>query len=101
MTPEQMKDALKGVSPGQTLFVSYLVGREPTERAIREALPHTTNPFRSRRHFVGEFANVRTTKNGDEILTIHAQNRNTGDKPGGYRSFNPRLGQLLGLTILS
>jgi len=101
MNSEQMVNTLKNVPEGALLFVSYIAGREPTERAIQEAKPHTENPARSRRHFVGTLSRVWTARNGDPILTIHAHNRNTGDKAGGYRSFNPSLGQLLAVQVLS
>lgn len=99
MTPEQMQEALKDVAPGTTLFVSYVAGREPTERAVREAIPHTTNPARARRHFVGTLSSVWTAKNGDPIMTLKVHNRGLGSE-GAYRSFNPSLGQLLALAPL-
>ena len=100
MTAQQMEDALNGVAPGAMLFVSYVAGREPTALAIDEARPHTENPTRSRRHFVGTLSSVWTAKNGDPIMTIKAHNRGL-DTKGAYRSFNPNLGTLLSVQVLS
>lgn len=100
-----MVQKLSGLPQGTFLFVSYLVGRPPTARAIEEARPHTENPTRARRHFVGVLTRVWTARNGDPIMTIHADNRDTivnGFRiQGGYRSFNPALGELLAVEVLS
>ena len=100
----KMLEALKGVSAGAPLRVLYVAGREPTDKAIREAHRHVTNPTRSRHHFVGSFVGTRVTKKGDIVMTIFADNRDTERhgvlRPGGYRTFNPSLGSLLSIYIL-
>lgn len=101
LTTTDMLARLSNVSRGTLLFVSYAAGREPTARAIEEARPHTENPKRSRRHFVGELSSVWTARNGDTIMTVYVHNRDTGGEPGAYRSFNPALGELLALEVLS
>jgi hypothetical protein len=91
---------LRHVPDGTTLFVSYLAGRKPTERAIVEATRHTTNPTRPRRYYLGELSSVWQSQKGDWILTMKVFNRDTLQndgslEEGGYRSFNPDLGRLV------
>jgi len=105
MNDSEMVQNLNGVPEGSLLFVSYLAGRKPTEKAVREAIPHTTNPARPRRYFVGLLHRVWDAKNGDPILTMWVFNRSTENKSGalssgGWRSFNPRLGKLIVLDVI-
>ena len=105
MDAEAMRKALSGIPEGTLLFVSYEAGREPTDRAIREASRHTTNPTRPRRSYVGTFVGVRRTKKSDLVMTIFAHNRDTESggslREGGYRTFNPAVGSLLRIEVLS
>lgn len=91
---------LDGVEEGDILFVSYIAGRAPTEKAIAEAVRHTEDPKRPRRYFLGEMVSVWQAQNGDWILTMRVYNRDTIQKDGslkegGYRSFNPSLGEMI------
>lgn len=100
----KMLEALKGVAAGSAISVSYVAGRQPTDRAVREAERHVTNPTRSRHRYVGSFVGTRVTRRGDIIMTIFADNRDTERngslRPGGYRTFNPNLGTLLSVEVL-
>jgi hypothetical protein len=93
-----------GANDGSLVFVSYRAGRTPTPKAHREA-------FRSmclglaRRHCVGKLVRVWTTKKGQAVMTVFADTRDTEHyngqmTEGGYRTFNPSLGQLYGLEVL-
>jgi hypothetical protein len=100
-----MLQTLENVPEGSVLFVSYVAGRPSTERAIAEAVRHTEDPTRPRRYFLGELSSVWQAKNGDWILTMHVWNRDTTQKDGslkegGYRSFNPNLGQLVLIDLI-
>jgi hypothetical protein len=91
---------LRHVKDGDTVFVSYLAGRPPTEKAIAEAVRHTEDPTRPRRYYLGELTSCWQAQNGDWILTMKVFNRDTMQKDGtlqegGYRSFNPSLGELI------
>jgi hypothetical protein len=109
LSAEEM-DQIVGQTPqGALVFVSYLAGRAPTERAIQEAQPYTEKqPMgegMARRHFVGALEGIRTTKNGERVLTILAYNRdslkNGVRQACGFRSFNPSLGVLLSVEVLN
>jgi hypothetical protein len=91
---------LRHVKEGDTLFVSYLAGRPATERAVAEAVRHTDDPKRPRRYYLGELTSVWQSSKSQWILTMKVFNRDTMQKDGtlqegGYRSFNPELGELI------
>ena len=91
---------LRHTPDGATVFVSYLAGRPATERAIAEATRHTSDPKRPRRYYLGELSSVWNTSKGQWVLTMMAWNRDTMQKDGtlqegGYRTFNPELGELI------
>lgn len=91
---------LRHTPDGSTLFVSYLAGRPATERAVAEAVRHTTDPTRPRRYYLGELTSCWVSSKGQWILTMKVSNRDTMQKDGtlkegGYRSFNPELGELI------
>jgi len=91
---------LRHTPDGSTIFVSYLAGRPPTERAIAEATRHTSDPKRPRRYYLGELSSVWCTSKDQWVLTMKAFNRDTMQKDGtleegGYRTFNPELGELI------
>ncbi len=101
MSEQEMVLALAGVPSGTPLFVSYVAGRPPTDRAIREAARSRREGI-AKRHYFGTLAEVRTTKRGDAILTIVCENRDderTGEHRA-FRTFNPNLGQLLSVAVL-
>lgn len=104
MTEQQMIEKLRSTEPGSILFVSYEAGREPTDRAILESERAVLKEGLARRHYVGELKAMWTTKRGDTVLTIMAYNRDrvSGGKlvEGGYRTFNPSLGQLLSVEVI-
>ncbi len=47
-------------------------------------------------HYVGNFAGFRTTKKGETILTLFVHNRGS---VGQFRTFNPKLGTVLSVTV--
>jgi len=101
MTEREMLDKLNGVPQGAKVFVSYLAGRKPTARAIREA-ERARREGLAMRHFTGTLTEVRTTKKGEAIMTVLADvrdNEQTGAHEH-FRSFNPSLGQLLHVEVL-
>lgn len=101
MTEAEMLAALAGVPEGADLFVSYVAGRAPTDRAIREA-QRATRAGQARRHFTGKLHRVWRTQKGEAVLTVLTPDRDderTGAQEA-YRTFNPSLGTLLGVTVL-
>ncbi len=91
---------LRHTPDGSTLFVSYLAGRPATERAVAEAVRHTDNPKCPRRYYLGELSSCWRSSKDQWILTMKVFNRDTMQKDGtlqegGYRSFNPELGELI------
>lgn len=97
---------LRYTPDGSTLFVSYLAGRPATERAISEAVRHTDNPKRPRRYYLGELTSCWVSSKDQWILTMKVANRDTMQKDGtlqegGYRSFNPELGELILIDTIS
>jgi len=97
----QAQERLTGVPDGATLFVSYLAGREPTERAVREAGRAETEGM-ARRHLFGTLVSRRTTRRGDFVFTVLCDNRDD-ERRGtldGYRTINPNLGSLLTLEVI-
>ena len=103
LTAHEVRARLEGRPKGTRVFVSYVAGRAPTERALRES-ESSSDAGENRRHFVGSLESLWQAKNGDTIVTVQAFNRDTespdGLKPGGFRSFNPNLGKLLALDVL-
>ena len=101
MTEKEMLEKLEGVPEGSTLFVSYLAGRPPTARAIREA-ERSRREGIARRHSVGKLERVWVTKKGEAVLTVLCENRDD-ERRGtrdGYRTYNPSLGQLLSVELV-
>lgn len=101
MNGQEMLDRVRG-QEGSQVFVSYVPGREPTARAVREA-GRSSRQGISRRHFVGTLHRVWRTKRGQPVITVLCDNRDderTGSQQG-YRTFNPELGSLLVLEVLS
>jgi len=47
-------------------------------------------------HYVGNFGGFRTTKKGEVILTLFVHNRGS---VGNFRTFNPKLGTVLSVTV--
>jgi hypothetical protein len=104
MTEQEMREIAEA-AVGATVFVSYVAGREPTERAAAEAAPHTTDPARPRRYLYGRLTSVWQNRYGEWCLTLFAENRNTLWNDilfeGGYRTINPSLGQLVVLDVIA
>ncbi len=101
LSATDMMRKLSGVSEGSQIFVSYLAGRPPTDRAIREARRSRREGI-AHRHFVGKFHRVWVTKKGDPVLTVLCTNRDderTGSQEA-YRTFNPAIGTMLTLEIV-
>ena len=103
MTAQQMLDALQDVPPGTEIFVSYLAGRPPKERAVREAKKAEDEGY-NKRWLQGRLERVWTTKKKQEpVLTLFTYTRYNEDQPsaeGHYRTINPALGQLLSLEVV-
>ena len=102
LTARDMIQTLDGVPTGTSVFVSYLPGKPPTERAIREATRSTKQGI-SNRHFFGTLASSPwRTSDGDIVFTVLCDNRDDERRgtQDGYRTFNPNLGQLLTLEVL-
>lgn len=100
LNESDLLDALAAVPLGSVLFVSYVAGREPTERAKLEAAGEVP-----RRYFTGVLHNVWKTKKGEWVLTMWVWNRKTIKKDGtvvegGYRTMNPTLGELIVLDVI-
>jgi hypothetical protein len=102
LTAQDMLQKLEGVEKGRRVFVSYLAGRPPTERAKREAQKASDEGY-AKRWFEGVLEAVWTTKKGQPVMTVLSTTRYNEDDPqaeGHYRTFNPALGTLLSLEVL-
>ncbi len=102
ITAQEMVERLKGVPEGAELFVSYLAGRVPTDRAIREA-GKADEMGVSRRWLQGRLERVWVTKRGQPVMTMFCftrRNEQDPDAEGHYRTVNPALGQLLSLEVI-
>lgn len=104
MTEREMIEALAECGRGSLLFVSYKAGRSPTDRALTEAERATVQEGMSRRHYVGTLESLWVTRKGETVLTLMAYNRDRvvdGQLvEGGYRTFNPQLGELYSLEVI-
>jgi hypothetical protein len=100
LNQNDLLDAIVSVPLGSVLFVSYVAGREPTDRAIIEAAGEIP-----RRYFTGVLHKVWRTKKNEWVLTMWTWNRKTLQKDGtlvegAYRTFNPQLGQLILVDVI-
>lgn len=101
LTETEALEKLSSAQPGATLFVSYLAGRPPTDRAVREARRAEREGF-ARRHFTGVLTDAWVTRKGEFVFRVLCgerddERRGTED---GYRTFNPSLGTLLSLEVI-
>lgn len=101
MDAEQMQQVLADLPKGSVIFVSYNAGLPSKPVATLEASQHPG----PRRYFTGEFQSMWKTKRGEVVFTVLAYNRDhlTTDgclEPGGYRTINPALGELIHLEII-
>ena len=82
--------------------VTYEVGREAKPQAIREAMMASDWAEAwggiGWEEYIGQFESLKRSKKGDLILTLFVHNR--GDT-GRFRAFNPSLGKLKEVRILS
>ena len=102
LSAQDMVALLDGVPPGTEVFISYLAGRKPTDRAIREAEKASDEGY-NKRWLQGRVERVWTTKKQEPVLTVFAYTRyNEDDKSseGHYRTINPALGKLLSLEVV-
>lgn len=102
LTAQDMLQKLQGVGKGDRVFVSYLAGRPPKPRALREASKAELEGY-NKRWFEGRLEAVRTTKKGEPVMCVLSTTRYNEDDPnaeGHYRTFNPALGTLLTLEVL-
>lgn len=102
ITAQEMLVKLNGAEKGRRVFVSYVAGKPPTNRAQQESQKATDEGY-SKRWFEGSLESVRITKKGEPVMTVFATTRYNLDNPaaeGHYRTFNPALGQLLTLEVL-
>jgi hypothetical protein len=100
LNESDLLDALAAVPLGSVLFVSYVAGREPTERAKMEAAGEVP-----RRYFTGVMHNVWKTRKGEWVLTMWVWNRKTRQKDGtftegAYRTLNPAVGELILVDVI-
>jgi hypothetical protein len=104
LTTSQMVNKLRDCGRGSLLFVSYKAGEPPTDRQMLESERAVHEEGCNRRHYVGTLEALWTTRRGQKVLTIMAYNRDklTGEKlhEGGYRTFNPEVGELLSLEVI-
>jgi hypothetical protein len=104
LSEEQMDQILEGVGPGSLVFVSYLAGRPPTEKALVES-ERAGREGLARRHYFGTLSSVWTTKEGDRVMRVFSDTRDTLQKDGSltvgaWRTYNPTLGKLLTLKVV-
>jgi hypothetical protein len=103
LSASDMVQKLQGVQPGQTVFVSYLAGREPTDRQVREAQKARREGY-PRRWYFGRLERQWTTQKGEPVFCIFTHTRDNETDPnadGNYRTFNPSLGTLLELEVIA
>jgi hypothetical protein len=95
------EERLAAIPDGAAVFVSYLVGREPTDRAVREA-QRARREGLAPRHFFGTLQTRRRTKRGELVFTVLCDNRDDERRgtQDGYRTFNSSLGTLLALEMV-
>lgn len=97
----QMLQKLQGLQRGAQLFVSYEAGRPSGEVGIAQAKRARIQGIKAR-HYTGALVNVQMTRRGDITITLFVNERDSGDgQPGNYRVFNPSLGNLVSLEVLS
>lgn len=96
---------LLAAPPGSQLFVSYLAARSPppADRAVLEAGKARDEGY-SRRWLQGRLEGVYRNRRGELYATLFTHTRYNLDDPaadGHFRSFNPRVGTVLTLEVLS
>lgn len=106
MNTAKMLELLKNVPLNSTLFVSYIAGRKAHSNAIMSARRALMEEGIASRHFTGIYKGVSVTKKGDHVLHMWVAERDTirpdGTKvEGAFRTFNPNLGKLLTLEVLT
>lgn len=79
------------------VHIDYVAGRAPCARAIEEA-EMASDWEKPNTSYVGHFKGLRRTKKGDLVLTLWVHNRG---EVGAYRAFNPRLGHVRDIRIVS
>ena len=102
LSGQEMLAKLNGVQRGQRVFVSYIAGREPKPRAVREAKKAHVGGYNTR-WFEGQLESVWITRKCQPVMCVLSTTRYNEDDPsatGHYRTFNPALGKLLSLEVL-
>lgn len=86
---------------GAHVFLSYVAGAEPTERAMREA-ERAKREGICRRHFVGQITRIARNKRGEFYFTLFTGERDDErrDTENAFRSFNPEFGRVLTLEVI-
>lgn len=103
MTEHEVTKKLEGVPPGTEIFVSYRAGGPVSLRAEFEARKASDNGY-NRRFLQGKLERVFTNKRGQLAVCLFTYTRYNLDRPeaeGHYRTFNPSVGQVLSLEVLS
>jgi hypothetical protein len=103
LTEKDVEQKLAGVPQGTELFVSYHAGRKSTDRAVREAQKADDIGI-PKRWFEGKLQRVWRTKKGQLVLCVFTYTRYNDQDPaaeGHYRTFNPSLGEVLSLEVVS
>ncbi len=92
----QLLTALLMTCPrGALVQFSYTAGRPATARAIEEAAGQDREVIVGRLHAYG------VNKDGELYVTVVATNRTCLDGGPAYRSINPSVGTLHGLSVLA
>jgi hypothetical protein len=88
---------LANATPDTIISLDYVAGRPPGEIA-RQEFEQASDWNKRSTSFIGNFSSLRRTKKGDLLLTLFVHNRG---ETGAYRAFNPLLGTLRNIQIVS
>lgn len=103
----QVMKVLENLPLNSVVFVSYIAGRKPHAKAYQEGERAVEDEGISPRHFTGTFQGVRLAgKHKEPVFTLWVEERDSvhrdGKKtPGAFRAFNPSLGKVLTLEVVS
>lgn len=107
MNAAQMINALRGVAPGATILVTYDTAPRATPRSGTIAKKRTEKSMENAYKvglpsnvYVGRFASLFATDNGDVLLSMFVFNRGEEGTEGEPRAFNPSRGDLRGIFVL-
>jgi hypothetical protein len=78
---QQVETVLRGARPGDELFVSYLAGRPPSARAIREVRKARDQGYATR-WLEGRVERVAVNSRGETYATVFTYTRYDEKRPG-------------------